>query len=39
MPEEPTRNEAHFLEQFNIERIVMPLNEFVAAFQKEQTVH
>jgi hypothetical protein len=39
MPEEPTRNEAHFLEQFNIERIAMPLSEFVAAFQKAQTVH
>ena len=39
LPEEPTRNEAHFLEQFNIERIAMPLSEFVAAFQKQQTVH
>jgi len=39
LPEEPTRNEAHFLEQFNIERIAMPLDEFVAAFQKMQTVH
>jgi hypothetical protein len=39
LPEEPTRNEAHFLEQFNIERIVMPLSEFVAAFQKMQMVH
>ena len=39
LPEEPTRNEAHFLEHFNIERIAMPLSEFVAAFQKQQTVH
>jgi hypothetical protein len=39
LPEEPTRNEAHFLEQFNIERITMPLSEFVAAFQNMQTVH
>ena len=39
LPEEPTRNEAHFLEQFNIERIAIPLGEFVAAFQKMQTVH
>jgi hypothetical protein len=39
LPEEPTRNEAHFLEQFNIERIAMPLDEFVAAFQKMQIVH
>jgi hypothetical protein len=39
LPEEPTRNEAHFLEQFNIERIAMPLSEFVAAFQKMQMVH
>ncbi len=39
LPEEPTRNETHFLEQFNIERIAMPLSEFVAAFQKQQTVH
>jgi hypothetical protein len=39
MPEEPTRNEEHFLEQFNIERIAMPLSEFVAVFEKLQTVH
>jgi hypothetical protein len=39
LPEEPTRNEVHFLEQFNIERIDMPLSEFVAAFQLMQTVH
>jgi hypothetical protein len=39
MPEEPTRNEAHFLEQFNIERIAMPLSEFVTVFEKLQTVH
>jgi hypothetical protein len=39
LPEEPTRNEVHFLEQFNIERIAMPLSEFVATFQKMQMVH
>jgi hypothetical protein len=30
LPEEPTRNEARFLEQNNIERIAMPLSEFAA---------
>ena len=39
LPEEPTRNEAHFLEQFNIERIAMPLSEFVSAFQTTQMVN
>ena len=39
LPEEPTRNEAHFLEQFNIERIAMTLSEFVSAFQTKQLVN
>jgi len=39
LPEEPTRNEAHFLEQFNIERIDMSLSEFVSEFSKKQLVH
>ena len=32
LPEEPTRNEAHFLEEFHVERIPMTLAEFVPAF-------
>jgi len=32
LPDEPTRNEAHFLEQFNVERIPMSLTDFVPAF-------
>ena len=28
LPEEPTRNEARFMERYNIERIAMPLHEF-----------
>jgi hypothetical protein len=39
LPEEPTRNEARFLAQYNIERISMTLSEFVAAFSSEQIVH
>lgn len=39
LPEEPTRNEGHFIEQFNIERIAMPLSEFVSAFQTKQLVN
>jgi hypothetical protein len=39
LPEEPTRNEARFLGQFNIERIDMELSDFVTAFQKKQVVH
>lgn len=39
LPEEPTRNEARFLAQYNIERLAMPLQEFVAAFEKKQWVH
>ena len=34
LPEEPTRNEARFLEEHNIERISLSLTEFVAAFSK-----
>ena len=36
LPEEPTRNEARFLEDFNVERIAMPLREFVAALKMQQ---
>ena len=32
LPEEPTRNEARFLQKYNIERIAMSLDEFVEAF-------
>jgi SIR2-like domain len=39
LPEEPTRNEARFMEQHNIERIAMPLKDFVSAFEKKQTIH
>jgi hypothetical protein len=39
LPEEPTRNEARFLKQYNIERIAMPLEEFVAAFDKKPVVN
>lgn len=39
LPEEPTRNEARFLEQYNIERIAMPLMEFVQTMTKKQTIH
>ena len=34
--EEPTRNEAHFLEEHNIERISMTLDEFVSELSKRQ---
>ena len=34
LPEEPTRNEAHFLEQYNVERLPMPLSDFVDQFSK-----
>ncbi len=34
LPEEPTRNEARFLEEHNIERISLSLTEFMAAFPK-----
>ena len=36
LPEEPTRNEAHFLEQFHVERIDMSLEEFTSAFASRQ---
>lgn len=39
LPEQPTRNEARFLEQYNIERIAMPLMEFVQTMTKKQTIH
>jgi len=39
LPEEPTRNEARFLQENNIERIQMTLDEFVAAFSKRQHVN
>jgi len=39
LPEEPTRNEVRFLAQFNVERLAMPLEEFVSAFEKKQWVH
>jgi hypothetical protein len=35
LPEEPTRNEARFLEEHNIERIRMNLDEFVTALSKK----
>ncbi len=34
LPEEPTRNEGRFLAQYNIERLAMPLPEFVAALEQ-----
>jgi hypothetical protein len=36
LPEQPTRNEARFLEEHNIERIPMNLDEFVTALSKKQ---
>jgi hypothetical protein len=39
LPEEPTRNEARFLEKYNIERIAMSLDDFVAAFEERLQVH
>lgn len=36
LPEDPTRNEAHFLEEHNIERISMTLDEFVSELSKRQ---
>ena len=40
LPEEPTRNEARFMRQYNIQRIVLPLAQFTAMLpgesQKEQ---
>lgn len=34
LPEEPTRNEARFLAEYNIERLTIPLPEFVALLEK-----
>lgn len=39
LPEEPTRNEARFLEQHNIERIAMPLREFAMALEKKHQLN
>jgi hypothetical protein len=39
LPEEPTRNEALFLEQYNIERLAIPLAEFVSEIEQKQWVH
>jgi len=39
LPEEPTRNEARFLEENNIERIEMTLEEFVSALSEKQHVN
>ncbi len=39
LPEEPTRNEARFLDEYNIERLAMPLPEFVAALEENASVH
>jgi len=39
LPEEPTRNEARFLKKYNVERIAMSLDEFVAAIAEKQLVH
>jgi hypothetical protein len=39
LPEEPTRNEARFLDRYNIERVSMTLSEFVSAFGGKQLVH
>jgi len=35
LPETPTRNEARFLKQYNVERIAMPLAEFSALLEAE----
>jgi hypothetical protein len=35
LPEAPTKNELRFLARYNVERIDMPLDEFLARFQKE----
>jgi hypothetical protein len=37
LPQEPTRNEARFLEEHGIERVAMPLDAFVAAFRTAQS--
>ena len=38
LPDEPTRNEERFLEEHNIERIAISLDEFVAELSKEPHV-
>jgi hypothetical protein len=35
LPEEPTRNEAKFLAQYGVQRIAMPLADFVALLTRE----
>jgi hypothetical protein len=37
LPEEPTRNEARFLKQYNIERIALPLSGFTSLISGEPT--
>jgi len=39
LPEEPTRNEARFMEEHFIERMPITLSEFVAAFERVQHVN
>jgi hypothetical protein len=39
LPEEPTRNEARFLKKYNVERIPIGLEEFVAAFSARLKAH
>ena len=39
LPEEPTRNEARFLAQYNIERLAISLPEFVASLEEQMLVH
>jgi hypothetical protein len=39
LPEEPTRNEARFMDEHSIERMPITLSEFVAAFERVQHVN
>jgi hypothetical protein len=39
LPEEPTRNEARFMDEHSIERVPITLSEFVAAFERVQHVN
>ena len=39
VPEEPTRNEARFMEEHFIERVPMTLSEFVAEFAATQQMN
>ncbi|MHB8302561.1 MAG: SIR2 family NAD-dependent protein deacylase [Acidobacteriaceae bacterium] len=39
LPDEPTRNEARFLERHNIERIAMPLQEFAMALERKHRLN